>query len=338
MSDSSAAPRLVRVPGKPAWHVYYARRRVSTGETSRPAALRFLADFVADLHPGPPPSAITVADVLARYLEDREDLARPGVERIRWSCKPLTRHLGGLLAEGITDKDCRAYQRARAADGVVSTTTRIEMASLRAAVRWAAHPKRKILTVAPDIEMPDKAEPRDRWLDPAEFDKLVAAAAAPHVRLAMLLALHTAARHAAILGLTWDRVNLDRGLIDYREPGAVKSSKRRVPVPINVTLLAVLLAARDRATDPHGGPVVEWAGGSVESVKHGFRSAVAKAGLTGVTMHTLRHTALTWMSQRGVSMRDMSGVAGHTDSRTTEVNYLHHSPEYLRGAVDSLVS
>jgi hypothetical protein len=47
--------------------------------------------------------------------------------------------------------------------------------------------------------------------------------------------------------------------------------------------------------------VVEFNGKPVASVKKGFKTAVGLARLPGrVTPHTLRHTAATWLMQRGV--------------------------------------
>ena len=46
---------------------------------------------------------------------------------------------------------------------------------------------------------------------------------------------------------------------------------------------------------------VEFNGNPVASVKKGFKTAVGLARLRGrVTPHTLRHTAATWLMQRGV--------------------------------------
>ncbi len=64
----------------------------------------------------------------------------------------------------------------------------------------------------------------------------------------MTLALHTGARSGAILAVTWNRVDLDRRLVDYREPGRARTRKRRVPAPINDTLHAALTEAKAVAT------------------------------------------------------------------------------------------
>jgi hypothetical protein len=56
---------------------------------------------------------------------------------------------------------------------------------------------------------------------------------------------------------------------------------------------------------------VEWHGAPVKSVKTAFKHAVTLAGLWGkVTPHTLRHTAATWLMQRGVPIWQAAGYLG----------------------------
>jgi integrase len=319
-------PRLCRVAGRDTWHIYHKRRRISTGCTDRTQAERVLAQYLAG---GSLPSAGTatsIADNLTAYLADRVDRGKPGAERLRWAHKPLTRHLGTMPAEQIDPAVCRSYARHRAAEGVSAVTTRTELQALRAALRW------RLGEAAPKIELPPRGQPRDRWLTRAEADKLIAGASGHHVRLFIMLALHTAARRGAILGLTWDRVDLDARRIDYNEPGRERTKKRRARPPINDTLLAALTEAKASAETNF---VIEWAGGRVESVKRGFRSATARAGLADVTPHTLRHTAVTWMMQAGVPVWEAAGFAAMTAQMVQEV-YGHHHPDHMAGAAKAL--
>ena len=81
---------------------------------------------------------------------------------------------------------------------------------------------------------------------------------------------------------------------------------------------------------------VEWYDKPVQSVTVGFRSAVRRAGLEGkVTPHTLRHTAATWLMQKGVSIWEASGFLGKTQE-TLESVYGHHHPEHLKGAATAI--
>jgi integrase len=60
-----------------------------------------------------------------------------------------------------------------------------------------------------------------------------------------------------------------------------------------------------------------------------------RAGIPDCTSHTLRHTAGTWMAQRGVSMHQIAGYLGHRVSRTTEL-YAHHYPDHMKEALAAL--
>lgn len=333
LPDPDEQPRLCRVSGRDAWHIRYRGRRFSTGCTDRGEALAFLADFrqkLAAPQPGAP--GLTVGLLLARYLADREDAAIPGVERLRWAHRPLSRRFGDMLPAQLDAAACRVYARARTADGVADSTTRTELQALTAALRWAVG--KKLIPGLPELWLPSRAPPRERWLTRDEADRLIEACRAPHVRLAVLLALHTTARIGSILALTWDRVDLERRLIDFREPGRAATKKRRVRgVPINETLAEALLAAHAVRTCE---AVVEYGGRRIVSLKHAYADAVARAGLgDGVTPHTLRHTAISWLVQAGVPLWEIAALAGLTVA-LIESTYGHHAPDHLRRAASAL--
>jgi integrase len=104
---------------------------------------------------------------------------------------------------------------------------------------------------------PPPSKPRDRYLTKDERDLLLANIETPHVRLFVILALTTGARMGAILDLTWDRVNLKHGTIDFNPPGRDKSNKRRTVVPINSRLREALEEAQKAALSDH---VIEYGG------------------------------------------------------------------------------
>jgi integrase len=151
-----------------------------------------------------------------------------------------------------------------------------------------------------------------------------------------MLALSTAARAQAIIGLTWDRVDLKRRLIDYRDGSLRATKKRRVPVPIEDRLWPELARAWIEQGRPKSGPVLGSFGElrkSFETLKAGF---IGPRGVTlpaGLTRHDLRRTWATLAAQRGVPMFQIAGMLGDT-LETVERHYAHHSPEYLRGAVN----
>ena len=63
--------------------------------------------------------------------------------------------------------------------------------------------------------------------------------------------------------------------------------------------------------------------------------ATIRAGLPGVTAHVLRHTAATWMAQRGVSLERIGAYLGNS-AATVERVYAHHHPAYMAEASAAL--
>jgi integrase len=86
--------------------------------------------------------------------------------------------------------------------------------------------------------------------------------------------------------------------------------------------------------------VVEWNGKPARSVKKSFAAAVKAAGLptTGldrVTPHVLRHTAATWLMQRGVDLWQAAGFLGMTVEMLRE-RYGHHHPDFQADAARAI--
>ncbi|MBO9451923.1 tyrosine-type recombinase/integrase [Tropicibacter sp. R16_0] len=81
-------------------------------------------------------------------------------------------------------------------------------------MNWAE--KTGLIDRAPYIERPSKPAPKERYLTRQEITQLLAVECAPHTKLAIRLMLSTAARVTAVLELTWDRVDFERGQINLR--------------------------------------------------------------------------------------------------------------------------
>lgn len=275
-----------------------------------------------------PKGQLTVADVWAAFRADRE--GRPVAENMRHTAKSILPHFGHFRPDQITTEDCRSYADARRRAGLADGTIWTHLGQLRTSLRWAE--KMRLIARAPHIERPAQPAPKDRRLTDAEIARLLAADAEPHIRLAVILMLTTAARVTAVLELTWDRVDLVRGSINLRTSDST-TRKGRAIVPINATARAALLAAREAALSEH---VVEWAGGPVRSIKKGFAALCARARLTDVSPHVLRHTAACRMAEAGIPMEEISQYLGHSSVRVTASVYARYSPDHLRRASEVL--
>ncbi len=118
--------------------------------------------------------------------------------------------------------------------------------------------------------------------------------------------------------MTWDRIDLRKDAAGPR--------KGRAVVPINNGLWGAHQEAQQAALSDH---VIEWAGGSVKSIKKGFASAATRAGLQGVTPHVLRYTCAVHMAEGGVPMAEISQYLGHSSTDITARVYARDSSQHL---------
>ena len=271
---------------------------------------------------------LTVADLWAAYRKDKE--GRRVDQHMGDTGKAILPMFGAMLPDQITTQDCRQYLADRREKGRKDGTIRTELGHLRTCLTWAE--KHRMIEHAPHIERPALPAPKERYLTRAEIDRLLAADADHHIRLAILLMLTTAARIGAVLDLTWDRVDMMRGQINLRLEGS-GPRKGRAIVPINATLRAALTAAKEAAMSDF---VVEYAGDRISSIKTGFRAACRRAKLIGVTPHVLRHTAAVHMVEAGIPIVEVAQFLGHSNPSVTFSTYGRFSPEHLRKAADVL--
>ena len=271
-------------------------------------------------------------DVLENYaLEHGPNTRSP--ERIGYLIAALAPHWGHLKVIDINPDTCRVYQKMR---GVSAGTIRRELGGLRAAINYEVAQGR--LTRPVTVTLPPKPEGKQRWLTREEADALLVAAqreprCCDFLPLFIQVGLSTGARKGAILDLRWPQIDLDKALINFNPPNRIRTSKGRPIIPIPDGLLRILREEKLRSGDL--GYVINRNDKRIKDIKRSFTTACNKVGLFDVTPHTLRHTAGTWMAQKGVPLWQIAGFLGHSHERTTEL-YSHHHPDYLLTAKEAL--
>lgn len=326
-------------------------KRESTSQTEETAAQIYLGEWLKgqadDSTDGG--ARFLISELWNAYFEQHVEKNNADVRTAETVWGNLSVHFGALLPNGIEIKNSDGLDRvdqyiALRKAGTIGrcpaapATIRHELSILKAMLAWCAKPKQKILRPAdvPVFDLPPDSEPRDRWLRTDEIQKLLSAAATIRVdeRLSRLerflwLALETAARLMAIIELTWDRVDLELGIIHYNVPGRKRTKKRRASVPISKALRPILLRAYKERED-------EFVCGGLPQVIWRSVNALAKrAGVADVSPHVLRHTAATHMLRRGVPIWQVAGVLGCTVQMVEKI-YGHHVPDGLAAAVESI--
>lgn len=311
-----------------------AKRRLIAHAAENPRVAPTLLGPQARHAPGEP----VVIDLLTDYVERLRDSASYRNAELhilkRWTLF-LERNNIVYVSELTRSVQERyvAWRRQIIRDkkGSASNSTLIrDLGVLKAALRYAWKDGR--LPYPPYVISVPSPPPRDRFLSQAEVQRLIEHCDEPHLRLYVMLALHTMQRPIAILSLKTSQVDLVNGRIDFLAPGRVQSKKRRPVVPITPSLRAELLWAVENSIS---GYVIEWQGQPLKRIDKSFRRAADRAGLRNVCPYTLRHTAATLTAARRVPLREIAGYLGHTTERTTEL-YAKHSPDFLGQAAAAL--
>ena len=323
------------VPYRGKWAAEYTdpatgqRRRRSLGTDVQGDVEQRLDRLDAELEAESRPAVITIAYAWDGKIASLGE--RPGAKSMSWSWKAIGAFWGHLPADSVTEELCDGYVAQRRSQGVRDGTIWLELSRLRAALRWAE--KKNLIAKAPFVWKPSAPKPRDKRLTRQEAARFLAACDAPHLRLFVTLALTTAARSEAILGLTWDRVDRESRRIDFRDPEKAETTKGRSVVPMNDTAAAALSLAHAKASTPY---LIEWQGERIRNIKMGLRKAGERCGLTWVSAHVFRHTAASWMAEADIPLFKIAKYLGHRDTKMVERVYAHLSPSYLSSASDAL--
>lgn len=154
-----------------------------------------------------------------------------------------------------------------------------------------------------------------------------------HLCLFVLIGLYTGRRKEEILSLRWSKVDLSRGKIDFRPDGTAETKKRRGLCAILPRLRPHLVRAK--GSGHNIGHVIVWEGEAIEDIKTAINNAVKRAYLTGVTPHTLKHTAATWLMQSGTDPFTISDFLA-TGVPTLLKHCGHHNPDHQNEAAAAI--
>jgi integrase len=215
-----------------------------------------------------------------------------------------------------------------AAEGCAPATVNRYMALLRAILR-KCRDEWRYLEVIPKVPMHAKEDVEPRWLTRAEFERLKRELP-PHQKLAAEFAVLTGLRMRAMLGLTWDRVDLRRRTAWV--PSASMKGKATFGFPLSAAAVKVL--KRCRAAAPKGTHVFQYEGAPIDDCNTAaFEKAAARAGIEGINWHTFRHTFASWAVQNGVTLHELMEL-GHWKSYAMVLKYAHLAPGHLSRAAE----
>lgn len=172
---------------------------------------------------------------------------------------------------------------------------------------------------------------RTRFLEKGEI-KILLDCCEKLLQPVVMTALNTGMRFSEILGLTWNDMDFERGIISVRN---TKNGEPRF-IPMNSDLINTLeeLKLRANLDSPYvfcnnrGRRRTRFG-----AIRNSWARAIKQAGIKDFHFHDLRHTFASHLAMKGVDIMTIMKLLGHKTLAMT-LRYSHLSPNHMRSAVE----
>ena len=247
-----------------------------------------------------------------------------------------------LLTEGRVDR----IEAENQPKGLSAKTVRNIHQVLSSALDLAVEQKLILMNPALKCALP-KVEHREMQTLPAEqLAAFLQEAKNSGVYELYYLDLATGLRRGELLGLKWEDIDLDQGVIRVRRQVAringkvqempLKTKNSYRSIAISQEAVQMLREMKDKGLgeyvfpSPTGGPI------SPDSVLNMLHRVLERAGLPPLRFHDLRHTFATLALQNGVDIKTVSGMLGHFSAGFTLDTYAHVTTAAQKEAANTM--
>jgi hypothetical protein len=171
MPRKSKGARLYLDRERGQWAIRDGQSFVRTGcaESDNEGAEKALAEYIASKYKPAAVASPAIADVLLIYAKERLPKTK-AADKAAHNISNLTPFWGKKRADDVNAENCEAYAKDRR-----PAAARRDLEVLRAALFYW-HENKKQLARAPQVVLPDKSQPRERWLTQEEARRLRKAA------------------------------------------------------------------------------------------------------------------------------------------------------------------
>ncbi len=291
----------------------------------------------------------TIPDEIAQFVDElrRQDVAHKTLVNYRSDLLQVARWFEGsrgepFAAAAVTPTDLRDYRsHLITVEGKKPATVNRRLAALRKFFGWAKGVGLIVDRPTDAVRGVDVSPRSPKSLDRREADRLLRETEREGNKrdIAILETLrHTGLRVGELTALTVRDISISerKGSVTVRSG---KGSKYRV-VPLNLDArraLELYLAVRPRVSAEQVFISQRGEGIKAQAVENIVKKYARRAGLEGVSPHTLRHTFGKSALDAGVDIVTVAALMGHDSVETTAI-YTHPSARDLEQAVEKLAS
>jgi len=247
----------------------------------------------------------------------------------------LVPEFGKKRLNEITKRDIENFKSQKLKAGLAPKTINNLLTTFRRLLAVAQ--EWEIIETIPAVQWLKVPEPQFDFLSFEEAELLIGAA--DQWKSMIVVALKTGLRQSELLGLRWEDVEFSLGKLFVRQAivegnlGTPKNGKSR-ELPLCDSALDALKACRHLRgklvfCDENGNPL------TMGQCKRPLWNACKKAGIRRIGWHVLRHTFASHLAMKGVSLKVIQELLGHS-TITMTMRYSHLSPCAKRDAVQLL--
>lgn len=258
----------------------------------------------------------TFKDACARWLVERGH--KKSISEDQDKINYFMPKLGSKQLADLTRDDIEA-----ALPQDVTGSTRNRYRALVRAMLRAAERDWDWLDRAPILKAEAEAKRRVAFLSRDQAEVLIANLPEKY-RMPVRFALLTGLRRSNVFGLTWEKVDLERGVAVVEADEA--KAGHRIVVPLNSQARELLASL----PEPHTGRV--W-GNLTRVWANTWESACKRSGVPGFRFHDLRHTWASWHAMAGTPLSVLQELGGWHSHEMVQ-RYAHLSPEHLAAAAE----
>lgn len=248
----------------------------------------------------------------------------------------LLPYFGDIPLKRITPQMVEDYKQVRLTEGASNNTVNHELTNLshmlRLAIQWRYIDKNVVSNVE-RMRVPEKPK---RYLTQKEIQRLTEAAKGSYIYPLIMTALHTGIRKSELLNLKWTDIDFDQCIVTVqaKEDWHTKNYKSRT-LQLTPALYDVLREHRKKhlGSGVQSEYVFTYCGRRIRChIRKSHKTVLRKAKLSGVSLHTLRHTFASQLAMAGVSLKEIQELMGHQSFETT-LQYAHLSDDHVRRQV-----
>src|SRR5215218_4430443 len=291
--------------------------------------------------------SLTVEEYLTRWLEDSvKGTVRPSTYEVhRHMIQPhINPVLGRLKLKDLTPMHVRSFYRDRLDSGLSSATVRKMHSILRKALKQAVLDGLIPRNVCEAVKPPKIKHKEISPLDREQAKALLEAASGDRLEALYVLAVHTGMREGELLGLKWEDVDLERGVLRLRRAlvreggktalGDLKTPKSRRSVRLTRAAAEALRGHLERQlVEMERMGSLYQPGGLVFATERGtlinpsnlrnrsFKPLLKRASIPDICFHDLRHTCATLLLSQGTHPKLVQELLGHATIAMTLDTY-----------------